>query len=75
MIKPMNLLMVKLMTERDVGSSRAMQLGLVAAMMPGMQGVLMATLIARNEAVAAAPPIVLGPPVPRLPAGHDKPVR
>lgn len=64
---------------KDLGEERSTQLGLIAGMMPGYQGVLLAAIIARNEAPApaAAPPIdpttvdkatdlVLGPRRPDL---------
>ncbi|MBX3161330.1 MAG: hypothetical protein KF773_35535 [Deltaproteobacteria bacterium] len=51
----MNLLIGKAIAEREgVGESRAFQLGMIAAMMPAMQGILLTTLIARRERPAAS---------------------
>lgn len=40
---------------RDLGEERSTQLGLIAGLMPGMQGVLVTALIAQREAPAAPP--------------------
>lgn len=46
----MNLLVGKMFAEREgLPESRSFQLGLIAGMMPSMQGVMMAALIARRE--------------------------
>jgi len=46
----MNLLVGKTIAEREgVDESRAFQLGIIAGMMPSMQGVMIAALIARRE--------------------------
>lgn len=40
---------------RDLGEERSTQLGLIAGMMPGLQGVMITALIAQREEPAAAP--------------------
>lgn len=51
----MNFLLGKAVAS-EAGEARSTQLGLLAALMPGYQGVLLSAMIARREAVAPPPP-------------------
>ncbi|MBK9035866.1 MAG: hypothetical protein IPL61_32225 [Myxococcales bacterium] len=46
---------------RDLGEERSTQLGLVAGMMPGYQGVLLAAIMARQEKPATPAPAPTDP--------------
>ncbi len=52
----MSFLIGKVVAE-NLGEARSTQLGLVAGMMPGMQGVLLSAVIAQREEPAAKPVI------------------
>ena len=51
----MNFLLGKAVA-RDAGEERSTQLGLLAGLMPGFQGVLLSAVIARREAAPAPAP-------------------
>jgi hypothetical protein len=51
----MSFLLGKTLT-RDLGEERSTQLGLIAGLMPGMQGVLVTAIIAQRETPATTPP-------------------
>ncbi len=51
---------------RDLGEERSTQLGLIAGMMPGFQGVMITALIAQRETPAPPPP----PTDPKLAAAQ-----
>lgn len=54
----MNLLVGKMLAEgQGLSEQRSFQLGLIAGMMPGFQGVLVTAMIAQREAPTPAPPI------------------
>lgn len=52
----MNFLVGKVVAEK-LGEQRSTQLGLIAGMMPGMQGVLMTAVIAQREESPATKPV------------------
>lgn len=62
MISAINLLLGKALAEREgLSDDRALQVGLIAGLMPGMQGVLLATLLARREAPVEKAPVEAAP--------------
>jgi hypothetical protein len=51
----MSFLLGKTLT-RDLGEERSTQLGLIAGLIPGMQGVLVTAIIGQRETPATTPP-------------------